>query len=253
MLARLRFAAFCVIVLGPPAALVAAGDPELTDLGKLVMILSPGLAGLALNLGLGHRGERTRWRWVAWAPAVALAVVVTALAVRLAVGGSPFGGEALSAPGVTAAMGGSALTSVLEELGWAGGGLALAVKALGRRWGVPALGLVWALWHLVPVWFGVGLFPQLEAGPPAMLAAFVVSCLVYRELLTLLVERARSWLAAAAAHAAPNLLLAALMSAGLVLQPGPEAWWLFPAPGGLVFPLAAAAAVWALRRRQPQA
>lgn len=251
MLARLRFAAFCIIVIGAPAALMAAGEPELTDLGTLVMILSPGVAGLALNLGLGNRGERTRWRWVAWGPAVALTVVVAALVVSLAAGGSAFGGARLPAEGAAATMGGSALTSVLEELGWAGGGLALAVKALGRRWGVAALGLVWALWHLVPVWFAVGLFPQLEVGPPAMLAAFVVSCLVYRELLTLLVERARSWLAAAAAHAAPNLLLAGLMSTGLVLQTSPGAWWLFPAPGGLIFPLAAAAAIWALRRRGP--
>lgn len=249
MSARLRFGVFCAVVLGGPAALMSAGDPQLADLGKLVMILSPGLAGLALNLGLGYRGERTCWRWVGWAPAVVLGVAGVALVASLAAGGSTFGGERMGPQGAAEAVAGSALTSVLEELGWAGGGLALAVKALGRRWGVLALGLVWALWHLVPAWFRIGMFPPLEAGPPAMLAAFVVSCLVYRELLTLLVERARSWWAAAVAHAAPNVMFAGLMSGGLVLQARPDAWPLFPAPGGLVFPVAAAVAVWALRRR----
>lgn len=80
-----------------------------------------------------------------------------------------------------------------------------------------------------------------------MIAAFVVSCLVYRKLLTQLRERAGTWLAAAAGHAAPNILLAGLMSGGLAISDSPGAWPFFPAPGGLVFIAFGMAAVLALR------
>jgi hypothetical protein len=85
------------------------------------------------------------------------------------------------------------------------------------------LGLVWAAWHLVPTFLKVGLFPELEAAPPLMLVAFVVSCLVYRELLTRFVERAHSLMGAAAGHAAPNLMFTGLVASGLVLLERPQA------------------------------
>lgn len=238
-----RFALFCAIVLIAPGAVMALGGPRMVDLGKLVLILSPAVAGLALNPGLGRWGAR-RWGQVGVAAAVTLAVAGGALAVALAFGAARLGHHAPQATPVAATL----LTSVLEELGWAGGGIALAVKALGRRWGVVVLGLVWAAWHLVPAFLRIGLFPELETAPPAMLAAFVASCLVYRELLTRLVERAGTWLAAAAGHAAPNLLLAGLMSGGAVLPSGPGDWPLFPAPGGLAFLALAALAVWGVGR-----
>ncbi len=111
------------------------------------------------------------------------------------------------------------------------------------------LGLVWAAWHLVPVVLHVGLFPYLEAAPPPMIVAFVVSCLIYRELLTLLRERSGTWLGAAAGHAAPNMLLAGLIAAGVGLPERADDWPFFPGPGGLVFPLLALLAVLALRWR----
>lgn len=245
--ARIRFAAFVAVVLGLPAALMAAEDPQLTDLGKLVMILSPAVAGLALNWGLGDKGMTARWRWVGLAAAITLIVALATLGIGLAAGAASFR-PAGEFSGILTASGASALTSVLEELGWAGGGLALALAAFGRRWGIPVLGLVWAAWHLVPVWFRVGLFPQLEAAPPAMIAAFVAACLIYRELLTQLRERAGTWWAAAAGHAAPNILLAGLMAGGLEVMRSPTDWPFFPAPGGLAFPLLALVAVLVLRR-----
>lgn len=252
-LARIRFGAFTAIVLAAPAALMATGDPRLVDLGKLVMILSPGLAGLILNRGLGERGARARWSWVGRSAMVTLAVAIGGLAAALATGAASLPTEARAANPILTAAAVSALTSVLEELGWAGGGLALAVAAFGRRWGVVILGLVWAAWHLVPTVLRVGLFPQLEAAPPLMIAAFVAACLAYRELLTMLRERAGTWLAAAAGHAAPNILLAGLMAAGVGLSDRPSDWPFFPAPGGLVFLALALAAVAALRvRRDPR-
>ncbi|OYW84115.1 MAG: hypothetical protein B7Z20_11460 [Sphingobium sp. 32-64-5] len=114
------------------------------------------------------------------------------------------------------------------------------------------LGLVWAAWHLVPVALKVGLFPYLEAAPPLMIAAFIASCLIYRELLTLLKEKSGTWLGAAAGHAAPNVLLAGLIAAGVGLPDRAEDWPFFPAPGGLVFPLLALAALLVLHRTKRQ-
>lgn len=246
--AIIRFGVFVAVVLALPASLMASGDPRLADLGKLAMIASPGLAGLVLNRGLGDRGARTRWGWVGLAAVVTLAVAVGALAAAMAAGAVDFQHISASPSAILGAAGVSALTSVLEELGWAGGGLALALKAFGRRWGVIVLGLVWAAWHLVPVVLRVGLFPYLEAAPASMIVAFVASCLVYRELLTLLRERAHSWLAAAAGHAAPNILLAGLAAAGMGGIHRAVQWMVFPAPGGLVFPALALIAVLVLRR-----
>lgn len=243
--AQARFAVFVLAVLALPGGLMALGDPRMADLGKLALILSPGLAGLILNRGLGEGEARPRWGWVALAAGVTLGVAGLALVAAL-ISGVAAWPEAVPARTLAMMMGASALTSVLEELGWAAGGLALAVKAFGRRAGVPILALVWAAWHLIPAMLKVGLFPDLEAAPPAMLAAFVAACLVYRELLTRLRERAATWWAAVAGHAAPNILLAGVVAAG-GFDPS-RGWWFFPAPGGLVFLGLALVAVALLRR-----
>jgi len=246
--ARLRFVLFVIIVLALPAGLMATTDPQLVDLGKLAMILSPAVAGLALSPRRWDRGSNTRWTWIAAAAAVTLLVALGSLAVAVAVAAraASFQSAGATFESNVGAIGGSAATSVLEELGWAGGGLGLAVTAFGRRWGVLMLGLVWAAWHLVPVVLHVGLFPYLEAAPPLMIAAFIASCLIYRELLTTLRERSGTWLGAAAGHAAPNVLLAGLIAAGVGLSDRPDDWPFFPAPGGLVFPLLALGAVLSL-------
>mgnify|MGYP006337676347 CR=1 FL=1 len=82
----------------------------------------------------------------------------------------------------------------------------------------------------------------------AMLAAFVLSCLVYRELLTRFAETSHSWIGAAAAHAAPNILFTGFAVQGLVFLERPEAWPLFPAPGGLLFPTLVLVAILVVQR-----
>lgn len=246
--ARVEFAAFVAVVLVLPGVLMATRDPQLIDIGKLLMILSPALMGLILNRGLGDRGKKARWAWVGLAAAVTLTIVAIAVSVAMAAGAVSFQPAAPDPGAILASAGMSALTSLLEELGWAGGGLALAIAAFGRRWGVVVLGLVWAAWHLVPAFLRVGLFPQLEAAPPAMILAFVISCLIYRELLTAFRERASTWWAAAAGHAAPNVVLAGLIAAGLGGFDRSDTWPYFPAPGGLVFPVLVLVAVLLLRR-----
>lgn len=251
--AQVKFAVFVLVVLGLPGGLMALDDPRVGDLGKLALILSPAVAGLLLNRGLGERGLRPRWPAVALAAGVTLAVAALALVPAFASGVAAFRQPPAPVPVIVQTMGAVLLTSVLEELGWAAGGLALAIAAYGRRLGVILLGLTWAAWHLIPALLKVGLFPDLESAPPAMLAAFVVSCLVYRELLTVLRERAGTWLGAAAGHAAPNIALAALMAGGVGAFDLTAGWWWFPAPGGLAFPLLALAALLLLRRTSASA
>lgn len=244
----LRFLLFAALVLGLPAALMASGDPDTVNLGKLALILGPAVFGSILKRGLAEPGAPAL-REVGRAVLVTVAVAVVAVGAAALVGVARFTPSGASLSSVATAAGGSALTSVLEELGWAVGGLALARAALGRVAGVVALGLLWAGWHLVPVALRVGLFPQLEAAPPAMIGAFVVACLLYRALLTELRDAAGTWWAAAVGHAAPNVLLAGAMAAGLGGFDAPADWVWFPAPGGLVFPLATAAALRFVRVR----
>ncbi len=250
MAARIRFLVFCVIVLALPGGLMALDDPRVGDLDKLALILSPAVAGLVLNMGLGKRSHPIKWREVGLAALITLTIAGLALAVALLAGASGFSGQSRGPQDAVAMMAGTLLTSVLEELGWAGGGLALALKAFGRRVGVLILGLVWAAWHLIPTVLKIGLFPELEAAPPLMLVVFVIACVIYRELLTRFVERSGTWLGAAAGHAAPNVLITAFIAlSGLVVLERPEAWPLFPAPGGVVFAALALAAVWLMWRQ----
>lgn len=85
-----------------------------------------------------------------------------------------------------------------------------------------------------------------------MIIAFVAACLIYRELLTGLRERAQTWLAAAAGHAAPNIVLSAFIASSLGGFHGAAGGVFFPALGGLVFPALAVGAVLVLSStRQP--
>lgn len=247
---RVRFAAYAICVLIVPAALMATGRPQQVDLGRLTMILLPGPLGM-LFCAEGVRG-RPRWRWVALAPLVTLAVSACGLGVAAAAGLVQSQGHAPNLGVPLSAAGLSTLTSLLEEWGWAGAGLTLSVGALGQRWGVVALGLVWAAWHLIPVALGVGMFPDLEGGPPVRLVSFVAACVAYRALLTGLQQRAGSWLAAAMAHAAPNAVFAALMAAGIGGFHAPSAWALYPAPGGLAFLALTVVAVLLLGKGAPR-
>ena len=79
MAARFRFLVFCVIVLALPGGLMALGDARLTDLGKLALILSPAVAGLALNMGLGKRSHPIKWRDVGLAAVITLTIAGLAL------------------------------------------------------------------------------------------------------------------------------------------------------------------------------
>lgn len=255
--AKLRFLLFCGIVLGVPAAFMAAGDPALTDLGKLALILGPALAGTVLCLS--SSAARTGQRFRAWPGAVAVqAALVTssiaglALALALLLGAAAFSGSSLAPDRVAVAIAFAALTSVLEEFGWARGGLVLAIDALGRTAGVCVLGVVWGAWHLIPTLLRSGLFPELEAAPPAMLVTLLVTCVLYRELLTRFAERSDSWLAAAAAHALPNMLFAALMGGGLVVLTNPAMWPAYPAPGGLGFAVLVLVALFVVRVSLPR-
>ena len=82
VMAVFKFVVSCLIVLILPGSLMAIGDPELVDLGKLTLILSPAVAGLALNMGFGNRGERVQWRSVGGAALITLTVAGPAVVWR---------------------------------------------------------------------------------------------------------------------------------------------------------------------------
>ena len=246
---KLKFIGFCAFVLGVPALLMSQSDPQRVELGKLIMITSPATLGLLLNWGTGDRGTKPVWRGVWVAGGVSLAILAVSVAIAMLSGHTRFGGPPMAPHVLGTALGTTLLTSVLEELGWAAGGLALAIKALGRRAGVLILGLVWACWHLVPTYFKVGLFPDLEAASAANIITFVITCVIYREMLTILRERAQTWLAAAVAHALPNLIFAVLI--GLGIQGfGAKDWPLTPVPGGSIFLVVVGLVVVFLSRRR---
>ncbi len=244
---KLKFILFCAAVLGLPALLMPQPEAQTRDLGKLIMITSPAILGLLLNWGTGDRGTKPVWRAVGVSAGVSFAILVVSVAIAMLTGHTRFGGSVMVPQALSAALGTTLLTSVLEELGWAAGGLALAIKAYGRRFGVLLLGVVWACWHLVPAYFKLGLFPDLEAASTAHIITFVITCVIYRELLTLLRERAQTWLAAAVAHALPNLVFAGLI--GLGIQGfGVKDWPLTPVPGGSIFLVVAGFAILLLSR-----
>ena len=93
MAVRLRFLLFCVIVLALPGGLMALDDPQVGDLGKLALILSPAVAGLALNPGLGKRTHPIKWRQVGLAALITLTIAGLALAVAVATGAAGFSGQ----------------------------------------------------------------------------------------------------------------------------------------------------------------
>lgn len=248
-LAKLKFLAFTAFVLGVPALLMSQLEGQTRDLGKLVMITSPAIVGLLLNRGTGDRGIRPIWRGVGFAGVVSVAILVLSVGIAMLTGHTRFGGVPMAPEVLGGAMATTVLTSVLEELGWAAGGLALAIKAFGRRVGVTILGVVWACWHLVPAYFKVGLFADLEVASVTHLLTFVITCIVYRELLTQLRERAQTWWAAAVAHVVPNVIFAGLI--GLGIQGfGVEDWPLTPVPGGSIFLVVVGLAIAALSRRR---
>ena len=80
---KFRFAVFAAAVLVLPAGLMATGDPRLRDLGKLAMILLPGITGVILSRGLGAREARPAWKWVGLAGVVTLAVALGAVAAAM--------------------------------------------------------------------------------------------------------------------------------------------------------------------------
>lgn len=88
--ARLRFGLFVATVLALPAALMAIADPQLRDLGKLTMIVSPGIAGFALAPQYLRSASTVSWRWVFGAAAITLLVALGALVVAAAMGAASF-------------------------------------------------------------------------------------------------------------------------------------------------------------------
>ena len=255
----LRLCVFVAAVLGLPALAFVAVNPQTADQAgpaMLVFLLTPAIAGWALSRGLRAvpvRRPAALGATVRLAGAVTLLIALVGAAGAL-LGGALVGGGAVSMAGAAGAALGGGLTSVVEELGWSAGGLLLARSALGPRWGVIGLGVIWAAWHLVVAWFAPaavvsGMFGREDPFQWGLIACFFVSCVVYRFVLVQLRDRANRVWPAVVGHAAPNMLFGALVGSGWAHFDPAVSWVTFPGPPGIPFLLAATAAGVALALR----
>lgn len=237
-----RLLLFTAWVLGAPSLafqVLAPTDAESAGPAMLVFILSPALAGFVLSRGLPGQPSTTNAQKLR---GVGLAFVVTLTTILLSTGAAVALGALVRgtpAAGAGAAIASAFITSTLEELGWAAGGLAIVRAALPERVAIPTLGVVWACWHLViaafaPPEVAIGMFPL---GTPfaLALAGFVLGCVALRLLLTELRDRAGTVWAAAVGHVVGNVLLGALLGSGVLAFSPDGPWWAFPGPTGLVF------------------
>lgn len=220
-----------LLVIGGPAGFTgttARTDPRF-PLVYLAMLAGPALSGLLFT---AMTGRQSRWRefgsrlfhWRADPRAYAAAlltaplVVLTALAI-LSLGSTGF------VPGVIANGERSSFllfglivglgAGVFEELGWTG----FAVPQLRLRYGVLQsgliLGMLWAVWHVLAVLWGMGSM----AGPiplPLFLSIDLLSVLLpYRVLMVWIYERTHSLIVAMLMHASLTSSLLILGPAGL--------------------------------------
>ncbi|MEQ1571854.1 MAG: lycopene cyclase family protein, partial [Myxococcota bacterium] len=250
-----RFWALTAGVIGGPAlafAALAPTDAATAGPAMLVFLLGPALVGNALAWGLPRLPARRAASAVGLAVGLTAAIIAVGALGAVAGGALVLGGKVDLAAALTGALGG-ALTSTLEELGWAAGGLTVARAGLGPRLGVLGLGLVWAGWHLVVAALGppevvLGLFGT--AGPLGAwrIGLFVAGCVAYRVLLTALRDRADAVWPAVAAHVTGNVLMGGLIASGWATLAPEGPWLLFPGPTGLPFLAATVAAAAWLRR-----
>lgn len=253
-----RLLLFTAWVLGAPSLAFYVSAPthaESAGPAMLVFILSPAIAGFVLSRGLkkqeSSRPVTQKLAGLALAVGVTLttylASTIAAVASGALVRGTPAAG-----PGAGAAVASALVTSTLEELGWAAGGLAIFRAALPERLAIPTLGVVWACWHLVvaafaPPEIATGMFP-LGSPFSLLLPGFVLGCVALRLLLTELRDRAWTVWAAAAGHAVGNVILGALLGSGTLSFAPDVGWWAFPGPTGIVF-FALTMSAWGLLRR----
>lgn len=250
-----RFWALAVGVIGAPAlafAALAPADAEAAGPAMLVFLLSPALLANALAWGLPRRPARRIGPAVGAAVAVTSGIIAVSALAAVAGGALVVGGEVDAAAGAAGAVSG-AVTSTLEELGWAAGGIAVARASLGPRLGVVGLGVVWAAWHLVvaamaPPEVVRGLFGTADSLGAARIGLFVLGCVAYRVVLTALRDRADAVWPAVAAHATGNVILGGLIGSGWARLAPDGPWVAFPGPTGVPFLVAAAVAAVGLVR-----
>lgn len=205
----LSWAGILLVIGGPGNLFVTPEEARpLIPMAIPIMLIGPGLAGLLLiGVARGRAGFRDLGaRWATWrvgagwyylalltAPILATAAILVLRPVLPAL-----------VPGVLetpepafqviAAVVGSLLVGVVEELGWTG----FALPELRRRHGVVAtgviLGLLWGVWHGLLAFWGTStangvLVPILVL--PELVFYFLVLP-IYRVLMVQVYERTRS-------------------------------------------------------------
>jgi len=260
----LRFVLFTLLALGVPAlaiALLPPGTADQPSLGMVVLIVMPMVAGFAVTRGL-PRPERQGRAWLALGLAALLVLGIMAVTTPIGwlAGIVSWTGAPVAVGGAVAGLISALITSTLEELGWAAGGLRTARRGLGRTGGVIALGLVWGTWHLIPAALAPqdpitsGIFPLGSPFTPGVLVGFFAGVLAYRVLLTELQDLAggRVW-PAVVAHVAGNVWFGVLVGSGLLAFSAEGPWWAYPSIIGLPFVVLSALAALGVHRLRTRA
>jgi membrane protease YdiL (CAAX protease family) len=232
-----------LVVIGPPSLHASVGPQRASLVMFPVMVITVGLAGVALTAVVGGRDAVGRLlrgvrRWHVrpgyyLALLIPPACILAALRLLCALVGPAFAPN-LFPLGLAFGL----IAGFLEELGWSGFAYPRLRVRLGALQGAVILGLLWGLWHL-PVVDSLGAASPHGRALPLFFVAFVLVLTSLRVLIAWINTRTGSLLLAQCTHASSTGFLVVLGAAHVT--GGQEALWyaVYGALLGLV-----AAALW---------
>lgn len=224
--------ALCHLQLLPDIPVSALGLSSMAGAASILVFCESGSAGVAALWKRAfdlHRVSARSW----YVPTLALMPAILALSwVVMRLGGVPVPAPVLSIGGTLALFVVLFVAAVGEELGWSGYAIDPLRERLGALRAALVIGVVWAVWHVVPL-----LQAHRSVG---FIAWWSLGTVALRVLLVWLYENTgRSVFVVVLAHTMWNL-----------------AWQLFPIDGSwydprVTSPITAAMAVWVVLRGGP--
>lgn len=175
-----------LLILFTDQIVAVFGEPSLSNPLIILMVYSPGLAGLFLVWrssglkGLASFLRRlTLWRaplrWWLFLVLGVPAVVYTGAAIKGAAGDAlPFSSLSQALLALATAL----FLGPIEEFGWRGLALPLLQRRFAPFWAGLLLGLIWALWHLPALVMGSGMPQSSWSIAPFLLGIVAISVIL---------------------------------------------------------------------------